>query len=401
MGKRFGAGLAVLTLLLAGATRARAEYIVTSLPFGGALNDSGQVVGAVKGGGFWAGADYQHQVLFYQAAMYSNGKVITLAPGGSMEEGTSKAYGINDKGQVVGTMRGGVFLYSNGKLTNLGNEIPSSFNVAINNAGQVVAAAGGAPNYGMSLYSNGKWTPLSTNWANNVAINASGQIAGTVNDASGQHAFLYSGGKMTNIGTPGFKSWAYGINDSGQVAGVDFKTGTAALFSGGKSIDLGTLVKGDYRGGYSIGNGGAYSIAFGINNAGQIVGESMVNITGNFTPHAFLFTNGKMLDLNDLINHTPDFILTNAGAINNRGQILAGGIYKGANPSDPNSYGTYLLTPTDPLATPEPGSLTLLALGALGLAGHAWRKRRRSRITGCAPCTAAAPARNGSRLREQ
>jgi hypothetical protein len=42
--------------------------------------------------------------------------------------------------------------------------------------------------------------------------------------------------------------------------------------------------------------------------------------------------------------------------------------------------------------TPEPGSLTLLALGALGLAGHAWRKRRRNRITRSAPCTAAAPA---------
>src|SRR5262249_21347256 len=97
-------------------------------------------------------------------------------------------YGINNKGEVVGTW-GGVFLYSNGKMTRLGNSNLTS--VAINDAGQIVAASWAPQQRGIALYSNGKWAPLSTALAYNVKINSSGQIAGT---AYGEHlnAFLYS-----------------------------------------------------------------------------------------------------------------------------------------------------------------------------------------------------------------
>jgi probable HAF family extracellular repeat protein len=319
----------------------------------------------------------------YQAAVYSNGVVTKLG-----FQGPDTFY-FNNAGQVVSSNGVSISLYSNGKVTDLGGPGPQNIAYGISDAGQILGWSGYK---GLMLYSNGKWTPLSAiggppGGSYPAVINSSGQIAGSFAGSSGQMAFLYGGGQTTYLGTPGYKSWAYGVNASGQVVGVDFKTGTATLFSGGKSIDLGALTK--YIGGTGLYEfSGLTSMATAINNAGQIVGVSLTNGDWRSTPHAFLFTNGKMTDLNDLIHHTPDFVLTDAWAINNRGQILASGTYTG-NLTDGRSY---LLTPGDPLATPEPGSLTLLALGALGLAGHAWRKRRRSRITRSAPCTAVAPA---------
>ena len=110
--------------------------------------------------------------------------------------------------------------------------------------------------------------------------------------------------------------------------------------------------------------GGATSYANGINDAGQVVGQS--------NGHAFLFINGKLTDLNSLIPASSGWNLWIANAINNKGQIIG----TGTNPN--GATRAFLLTPVS--EAPEPTSLTLLSLGALGLAGHAWRKRRRAGI---------------------
>ena len=184
MGKRFGAGLAVMTLLLVGATRARAEYIVTSLPFGYAFNDSGQVIGSVQTSSVYLDSGRQENI--YQAAMYNEGKVTTLAPEGGNYSGSSEAYGINNKGQVVGIIGDSPILFSNGKMTNLGTSgLGGSLgigNLAINDKGQVVAGTWNSANQGIYLYSSGKWMPLVNDGVNGISslrINASGQISGT------------------------------------------------------------------------------------------------------------------------------------------------------------------------------------------------------------------------------
>src|SRR5260370_25457199 len=79
-------------------------------------------------------------------------------------------------------------------------------------------------------------------------------------------------------------SIARGINNCGQVVGdsaTNLVLPHAFLFENGVMVDLGTLP------------GGSFSIATGINNRGQVVGQST---TASSFAHAFLFENGVMVD---------------------------------------------------------------------------------------------------------
>jgi probable HAF family extracellular repeat protein len=356
--KRLLYGLAASALLLS-PLRSPAGYLVTDLGYlGGAdwqgmvtgINNSGQVVGYTTG-----------QDNLTRAFLYSGGTMTTLnAPGG----GPSWATGISSAGQVTGyfaDQEGSsifhAFVYGNGTMTDLGTGTRA---LGINNAGQVVGDLPGA-GYRAFLYSGGKITDLGTLGgpeSRATGINASGQVVGTSDNSPSDNgvtrAFLYSGGKMTDLGAlPGARqgSGAAGINASGQVVGYsDTASGGfhAFLYSGGVMKDLGTLPGG--REDYSSGTA--------INASGQAVGYSGT--------HAFLYSGGQMTDLNSLLPAGSGFTLSAAYGINDKGQIAAKG-------SDNHGY---LLTP-DVAATPEPGSLLLLALGGAGLLGHAWRKKRR------------------------
>jgi probable HAF family extracellular repeat protein len=113
--------------------------------------------------------------------------------------------------------------------------------------------------------------------------------------------------------------------------------------------DLGTL-------------GGDKCLARDINNQGQIVGYSEV-VAGDSTQHAFVYSGGTMVDLNDLIDPASGWVLSSASAINESGWIAGTGCINGETHA-------FLLTPI-----PEPSVLPLSALGALALA---WAARRRA-----------------------
>jgi probable HAF family extracellular repeat protein len=142
----------------------------------------------------------------------------------------------------------------------------------------------------------------------------------TISDSSWEYAFLYIGGAMTDLvtlaGLP--YSCAYGINNRGQVvgwaeSGLGQGYSHAFLYSGGTITDLGTLPGGPLTYGIS----GA-PIPYGINDSGQVVGSA--NFGYN---EAFLYSGGTMLDLNNLVTLPSGVYLTNAAAINDRGQIAA------------------------------------------------------------------------------
>lgn len=110
---------------------------------------------------------------------------------------------------------------------------------------------------------------------------------------------------LTNLGTLGGSySWANGINNSGQVVGESWtlqdvllgSNSRAFLYSGGSMTDLGTL-------------GGNNSVAFDINNNGQIVGSANDVYGGDL---GFLYSSGSMT--------TPG--AQYPSAINDSGQIV-------------------------------------------------------------------------------
>jgi probable HAF family extracellular repeat protein len=145
----------------------------------------------------------------------------------------------------------------------------------------------------LSLLASGSVDATGSTTSRAKDINDFGQVVGQRYFVpSVGHAFLWESGAFRDLGTLaslGGPSEALGINNDGQVVGQSFDT-TGAVHhaflwpnpdTGSGMKDLGTL-------------GGASSAAWDVNNAGQIVGESE---TASGAKHAFLWTSGIMTDL--------------------------------------------------------------------------------------------------------
>ena len=139
---------------------------------------------------------------------------------------------------------------------------------------------------------------------------------------------------MHDLGTLGGQfSFGKHINNAGWVAGDSSKSGdsrtqTHAFVWDGSLHDVGTL-------------GGSRSVANGINASGQVIG--FANTANNAAEHAFLWEDGKLYDLNDLIDPKDplrDVTLTRAHDINDLGQIVATGVQSG-------KFRSFILSPTD------------------------------------------------------
>ena len=123
---------------------------------------------------------------------------------------------------------------------------------------------------------------------------------------------------MKDLGTLGGAfSQAFGINDLGQITGQAYTKGGfgahAFLYDGGTMHDLGTIR-------------GPYSNGLGINHSGVVVGES--NFTsGSTATHAFVYRNGRMEDLNRLIPANSGWVLSTAYGINEAGEIVGYGTH--------------------------------------------------------------------------
>jgi probable HAF family extracellular repeat protein len=155
------------------------------------------------------------------------------------------------------------------------------------------------------------------------AINENGQVVGISNVAgdTSQRAFIWENGAVHDLGGSlgGLKTGANAINEKGETVGYAALPGEtythATLWKKpGQLIDLGTV------------GSGHCSFAWAINSKSQILGESdsadCVNYDGA-TP--FLWENGSLIDLNNLVPPNSPLQLVYAYSINDRGEIAGNG----------------------------------------------------------------------------
>lgn len=350
---KFFSSFSVLFLLLIADIQANAaeQYTVTYLGnfLPQAINNQGDVVGMIA-----TSKNVTHAVL------WQNGDLKDL---GTLGGTYAYASDVNDNGQIVGyseTTDGSLhaFLYNDGKMNDLGTfGGVSSSAYGISNSGQIAAnyeSADGASH--AILYDHGTINELGNlgvNFTIAKVINSHGEIGGQAKTLDGElHAFFYKQGNMTDMETGGVYSYVEGINDAGQIVG-GWGTGDipirAFLYSNGNIINIDVFCDNTF--------------ANSINNNGEIVGY------GPFYGNPFIYSNGHMNYLNEIINQT-EITLTDAKGINDNGQIVASAY------SD--QYGTmaYLLTPI-----PEPSTLCLLSFGFIGFLTYKRHYKRRTSKT--------------------
>ena len=189
----------------------------------------------------------------------------------------------------------------------------------INNLGQVVGAASVGDSYHAFVYAGGILTDLGTfggDTSTAFAINDAGQVVGMSYSYSDTptRGFLYSGGGMSAIQAGTGNTYAYGINNAGIVVGamtVSTPQGDAYqhayTWAGNGFTDLGTPANGDG------------SRAFAINGRGEVVGAAANTVNGapNFPENPFVYRNGTMSDMGNFGG-----IWSSAASINDAGQVV-------------------------------------------------------------------------------
>lgn len=309
------------------------------------INDAGTVVGD---SGHAAGPNNK---LPFQ---WRNGVMTTLGGSpGSVRRAEGTASSINRAGVIVGSIRNPTtgqqnpYQWTAGALVDLGTlGKTGTWAHDINDATpvQIVGAAETDPRslttraWVWSSATGKVLIPLLPGGTSNsaTAINNLGHVVGFSNTTDyEQHAFLKVGSTVTDLGTLGGPwSTAQDINDAGLIVGASRIDATTpgqprhafSCSAAGPMVDLGTL------------GGGIHSWAFGVNDAGVIVGTAS---TSSGAERAFVYDSVHgMRDLNALTSGS-GWSLTVARSINSSGQIVGWGL-------DPTGIPrAFLLTPFD------------------------------------------------------
>lgn len=303
----------------------------------------------------------------------------------------SRAYGLNDLGQVVGystladsTRR--AFLYdTTSGMTNLG-ALGTTLSMAydISNLGVVTGRVGNDA----FIYENGIMAAIDMpgTGSKGMAVNDLGQIAATsfvdgTSDAAfaglfGDKAFTISGGTSTLLPLPAGASGSatIGVNDMNS-AGMIVGSGSAtpavwnapAGFSTALSAALSTAIGGSLQdvvlndvnengavSGWALSTGFSQIAFIYDNGALQVLSPGSVSVFINDIGQAtyagrLLDDDGQSYLLSDITHGLNGFVLGGVAGINNQGAIIGTGVTAGGETH------AFLLTPV-----PEPGSFTLL-----------------------------------------
>lgn len=331
----------VVTMLVASAVFAATsygapQYTVTDLgqPFAGnsyalGINNRGQIVG------YWLSPGGARAFLRDGAGVVDLGNL-----GGTNDYALS----VNAAGQVVGfsELEWGTwaFLNNRGTMSLLENlEGTNSFAYGINDAGHIVGYVETPAGASAFLYRN----QFNVVYLNPISyafgLNASDQVVGTATTdiTKPLRAFRWENGAVVDLTSslarnPGWElTHARAINASGAIVGWGLRRGRerAYLLANGKITDLGVLRR------------GTNSFAFGLNNSNHVVGATTLR---GGDEQAFLWRNGRLLRLNDLVSRDSGWELREARGINDGGDIVGWGTLGGRERA-------FLLSPVQTLTT--------------------------------------------------
>jgi probable HAF family extracellular repeat protein len=166
------------------------------------------------------------------------------------------------------------------------------------------------------------------------AVGISGVCDGAIGGGTAEHMVVWRHGRVVQkLPTLGGSYWntPMDVNDRGNIAGFSDLPGdgptigqanfqaffwsrrpyvcNGATVHGGSSCNLGSL------------SPNVISQALGVNNRDQVVGTSQIVVGSSAQNHAFIWQNGRMTDLNDLVAPGTTLTLTIAQDINDRGEI--------------------------------------------------------------------------------
>jgi probable HAF family extracellular repeat protein len=255
-----------------------------------AFNDNGQATGSLTV------VDSQGSTLSHAARWdFTTGTVTDLS---TADNTTSGGLGINNAGQVVGYTRvtGG---YS--RATVWTGTTPLDIGIegaayGINDAGQIGGTTSASRAF---VWNDGTTTDLGTlggNSSNGRAINSAGQVTGNAQDADGNlHIVRWTGTTIEDL-TPQLASsqtltyLGLGINASGHVAG--FAAGPA-------SIPMRAILATDGAAAILPIPKGFGSYAYGLNDAGVVVGSAGRSPASGGT--GLVWVNGRAITLNSLL----------------------------------------------------------------------------------------------------
>lgn len=336
----------ILLCVVSYSLQAQPRYIVqdldvlngpTSYAYG--INNKGQVVG----GAFFGFAQYIHPFL------WENGVLHDLGLTGGYNAG--QAYAINDHGHVVGTLSevtSRSFLWKDGHMQFIDPaDTYLSWIGNINNTGQVVGiikAGYYAPPLGY-LWENGATHMLPTPYPNDsmwgAVINDFGMLGVNIWVGGPTALIAYRGinGIYERLAAPDYYNQVTAINNAGQLAGVYFPSRTYRATAirwepSGRYTVIGGLLPDPLFPGEFLDD----SIAYALNDNGDVVGRA-----GNVP---FLWKDGTLYNLAELtdVDNENILALSTAYGINNAGQIVGYGIVKRQDGGYPHAL---LYTPVD------------------------------------------------------
>jgi probable HAF family extracellular repeat protein len=338
------------TLAMAPLADAQGLYSIRKLgacaPAG--LNETPRVVGGCGAG----------SALGETAFVWENG--VTRSLGKLPDANYSIAHAVNARGIAVGEGDTGDFrphptLYRNGRVIDIDDSVANGRAIYINDRGVIVGnrLKGGS---GVSGWSPVIWRErrdrpgrfdrvllapypggdAAARYGYATAANQRLQVVGYVQSSLfGQRgAFWDSDGSHTlTLLLPlpdDWTSYAWGVNDLGQAVGEShrgFRGSRAAMWlddANHTPVDLGTLP------------GDVASVATAINTQGQIIGLSTA-ADGSSRP--VLWQNGTVAEIGSLLDATgADWVIESVVAINDAGEIVGTGRYRGRSRS-------FLMTP--------------------------------------------------------